>query len=102
MGIGMVLTWVVIGLAAGGLAKFAISEHGQGLGWDLMLGLGGSGAACLGTWAFVKTGEMGAFAVAAVGLSGAIVLIIAQRSVWPGPDAISSRRPVRVVARSRR
>lgn len=47
MGIGMVTTWIVVGLLTGGLAKVIISEGGHGLVSDLLLGVGGSGAACL-------------------------------------------------------
>lgn len=99
MAIGLVMTWIVVGLLSGALAKFAVSEHGHGLRWDLLLGVGGSGVACVGAWSFAAAGDMGAFAIAAVGLSGAIVVIVAQRSVWPGPDGIVRR--VRVVAKSR-
>lgn len=100
MGIGMVVTWIVVGLLAGGLAKFIISEGGHGLVWDLGLGVAGSGAACLGAWAFAAAAEMGVFAMAAVGLSGAVIVVVAQRSVWPAPEV--ARRRVRVVAKARR
>ena len=100
MTVTMVLTWTFLGLLTGWLATFAASEGGRGRSWDLALGVAGSSVACLAAWNLSAAGSMGAFAMAVVALCGAVIVVIAQRTVWSAPMAVG--RPVRVVVKSRR
>ena len=77
------LTWVVVGLAVGALARVAAKDGGHGLMVDVTLGLGGS---LIGSMLFQLVGgsqEAGWFVMAAMMCVGAAVLIVGQRAAWP-------------------
>jgi len=63
MEFGMFVSWVVVGLLAGGLAGIVMKGGGYGLIGDLGLGLAGS-------------------ATVVVAFVGAVIVIVAQRKVW--------------------
>jgi hypothetical protein len=54
----------------------------------------------LTVWSFPASGNMSAFAIALVALSGAVISIVVQRAGWSAP--MIARRPVRSVTKSRR
>jgi uncharacterized membrane protein YeaQ/YmgE (transglycosylase-associated protein family) len=79
----LVVLGVLVGLLAGGLARFAVKAGGYGLAADLILGLIGSVSA---GWIFrVLAISPGAdfFALVVVGVVGATGSIIVQRRIWP-------------------
>ena len=84
MNLGMFATWVVVGLAAGWLARFVMKSGGYGLKEDLMLGLIGS---IVGSWLFWAIGvspDAGLFLLVLVAFLGAAIAIVAQRKLWYG------------------
>jgi uncharacterized membrane protein YeaQ/YmgE (transglycosylase-associated protein family) len=83
MEFGMVASWVVVGLLAGWLARFVMRGGGYGLIGDMTLGLIGS---VVGGWIFRALGTSaggGSFLTVFVALIGAVIVIVAQRTVWP-------------------
>ncbi len=81
MNLEMVATWVLVGLLAGWLAGFIMGE-GYGRIGDMSLGLGGS---LVGSWIFQALGaspEAGGVAMVVVAFVGAVILIVAQRTLW--------------------
>jgi uncharacterized membrane protein YeaQ/YmgE (transglycosylase-associated protein family) len=84
MEVGMFVAWVVVGLLAGWLAGFAMKGGGYGLVGDLVLGLVGS---VVGGWLFhlgLSTGR-GMFSTVVVAFIGAVIVIVAQRTLWSAP-----------------
>jgi uncharacterized membrane protein YeaQ/YmgE (transglycosylase-associated protein family) len=82
MEFAMSVSWVVVGLLAGGLAGIVMKDGGYGLIGDLLLGLVGSVAAGWIFWALgVSTGG-GLFPAVFIAFFGAVILIVAQRKVW--------------------
>ncbi len=84
MTLGMFTLWVLVGLAAGGLARFAMKRGGYGLKGDLLLGLVGS---LLGSWLFSALGfwpGAGLGALVGVACIGAAIALVAQRKLWYG------------------
>ncbi len=82
MELGMFVSWVVVGLLAGGLAEFVMKDGGYGLIGDLGLGLIGS---VVGGWIFWALGVSaggGLFPTVFVAFVGAVIVIVAQRKVW--------------------
>jgi uncharacterized membrane protein YeaQ/YmgE (transglycosylase-associated protein family) len=84
MDLAMVATSVLVGLLAGWLAGFVIKDGGYGLGWNLILGLAGSGAASVILWA-LGGGSPGTatLAAAVVAFVGAALVIVALHKIWP-------------------
>ena len=82
MEFGMFISWVVVGLLAGGLAEIVMKDGGYGLIGDLLLGLVGSVAAGWIFWALGVSAGGGLFPTVFVAFVGAIVVIGAQRKVW--------------------
>ncbi len=83
MDFGMVVSWLVTGLLAGGLAGFVMKGGGYGLIGDMVLGLLGSVG---GSWIFRALGVSaggGIFPTVVVAFVGAVVVIVAQRKLWP-------------------
>ena len=77
------VTWLVVGLLMGALARIAATDGGRGLVVDVTLGLGGS---LMGSVLFqVVGGSQGAgwFVRAAMMCVGAAGLIVGQRATWP-------------------
>jgi uncharacterized membrane protein YeaQ/YmgE (transglycosylase-associated protein family) len=77
------VTWLVVGLLMGALARIAATDGGRGLIVDMTLGLGGS---LLGSMLFQVVGgsqEAGWFVMAAMMCVGAAGLIVGQRTAWP-------------------
>ena len=87
-----VLTGIVIGLIAGGLARKAVSDGGYGLGSDLLLGVAGSGIGSLALWILGPASDMTAVSLAVAATVGAGTAIAAQRHVWAAPIALRTRR----------
>jgi uncharacterized membrane protein YeaQ/YmgE (transglycosylase-associated protein family) len=82
MDVGMSVSWVVVGLLAGWLAGFAMKDGGYGLMGDMALGLVGSMA---GGWIFRALGMSvggGLFPTVLVAFVGAVIVIVAQRTLW--------------------
>jgi uncharacterized membrane protein YeaQ/YmgE (transglycosylase-associated protein family) len=82
MEFGMFVSWVVVGLLAGGLAGIVMKGGGYGLIGDLGLGLAGS---VVGGWIFRALGGSagwGLFPTVVVAFVGAVIVIVAQRKVW--------------------
>jgi uncharacterized membrane protein YeaQ/YmgE (transglycosylase-associated protein family) len=78
------VVWVLVAVAAGLLARYVMKDGGQGLGWDVTLGLIGSVVVSWifeSLWASPDPGLITVVVVAALGAAG---LIVAQRKIWPG------------------
>jgi len=83
MNAGMFPIIVFGGVLAGWLAGFVMEGGGNGLKWDIVLGLTGS---AVGTWIFWAVGgsQGGELAVqTVVAFVGAALPIVAQRQFWP-------------------
>src|SRR5262249_51070412 len=83
MNAGMFPIIVFGGVLAGWLAGFLMEGGGNGLKWDIVLGLTGS---AVGTWIFWAVGgsQGGELAVqTVVAFVGAALPIVAQRQFWP-------------------
>ena len=82
MDFGLFVSWVVVGLLAGWLAGFVMKGGGYGLIGDMVLGLVGS---VVGGWIFralnVSVGG-GLFPTVLVAFLGAVIVLVAQRTVW--------------------
>ena len=77
-------TWILVGLLTGGLAGMVWKDGGGGLVWDLVLGLGGSGAAS-GIFSTVAASpDAGMLGTVVVAFIGAAIAIVAQRRVLYG------------------
>ena len=85
MDIEMVVSWVVVGLAAGWLTRLAMNGGGYGLTGDLVLGLLGSVVSGGIVSALSLTVSDRIFAMMFVVFFGAVVVIVAQRAFWPKP-----------------
>src|SRR6266705_5726940 len=82
MEFGMFVSWVVVGLLAGWLARIVMKGGGYGLIGDLGLGLVGSIA---GGWIFRALGVSaggGLFPTVYVAFVRAVIVLVAQRKVW--------------------
>jgi uncharacterized membrane protein YeaQ/YmgE (transglycosylase-associated protein family) len=75
-------TWIFIGLLTGSLAGIVWKDGGVGLVWDLVLGLGGSGAAS-GIFSAASP-DAGRLATVVVAFIGAASAIVSQRKVLYG------------------
>ena len=77
------MTWIVVGLLMGALARIAAKDGGHGLMVDVTLGLGGG---LMGSMLLQVVGgsrEAGWFAMAGMMCVGAAGLIVGQRTAWP-------------------
>lgn len=77
------LTLVIVGLLTGGLAGPVMKDGGYGRLWDVLLGLGGSGAISTLAVGVGAPAEAGKVAMAVVAFVGASLLIVAQRKILP-------------------
>ena len=75
------VTWVLMGLIVGYLARFVMSAEGYGLIADLLLGLAGSLIGSLIFQALEISLEAGRLAMGAGAFIGATSMIVGQR-VW--------------------
>jgi uncharacterized membrane protein YeaQ/YmgE (transglycosylase-associated protein family) len=82
MEFGMFVSWVVVGLLAGGLAGFVMKNGGYGLIGDLVLGIVGSVVGGGIFWALGVSAGGGLFPTAYVAFAGAVIVLVAQRKVW--------------------
>jgi len=73
------VTWLFVGLAAGGLAEFLIRPGGYGWRADLLLGLGGSLVGMVIFHALALTPEAGWLGMGLVAFAGAASVIVGQR-----------------------
>lgn len=74
---------VIVGLIAGWLAGFVMKGGGYGLAGDIVLGLGGSMVAA-GLFRLLGFAPAaGWVAVVGVAFVGSILLVFAQRTLWP-------------------
>ena len=91
MNMGIVVTAIAIGVAAGWGASVYVREGARGLGWDMMLGVVG-GVVGLGIARFLGLGADAGTAqlliAAAMGAAGGLGL---QRKFWPGPVPVVQR-----------
>jgi uncharacterized membrane protein YeaQ/YmgE (transglycosylase-associated protein family) len=77
-------TWIFVGLLTGWLARIVWKDGGGGLVSDLVLGLGGSGAAS-GIFSTVAASpDAGRLTTVAVAFIGAAIAIAGQRKVLYG------------------
>jgi uncharacterized membrane protein YeaQ/YmgE (transglycosylase-associated protein family) len=79
MHLDALVTWLFVGLAAGGLAGFLIRPGGYGWRADLLLGLGGSLVGTVIFHALALTPEAGWPGMALVAFAGAASVIVGQR-----------------------
>jgi len=77
-------TWIFVGLLTGWLAAIVWKDEGGALVWDLVLGLGGSGAASGIFSAVAASPDAGRLATVVVAFVGAAIAIVAQRKVSYG------------------
>jgi uncharacterized membrane protein YeaQ/YmgE (transglycosylase-associated protein family) len=83
MNLEMFVTWVIVGLFTGWLARIVLKDGGYGLLSDLILGLVGSGAANMIVAALNTAPETGGSgATALVAFAGAAVVIVGQRKMY--------------------
>jgi uncharacterized membrane protein YeaQ/YmgE (transglycosylase-associated protein family) len=82
MEFGMFVSWVVVGLLAGGLAWIVMKDGGYGLIGDLVLGIVGSVVVGGIFWALGVSAGGGLFPTAYVAFAGAVIVLVAQRKVW--------------------
>ena len=82
MEFGMFVSWVVVGLLAGGLAEIVMKDGGYGLIGDLVLGLVGSVVGGGIFWALGVFAGAGLFPTVFAAFVGAVIVIVAQRKVW--------------------
>jgi uncharacterized membrane protein YeaQ/YmgE (transglycosylase-associated protein family) len=83
MNLTMVATSVLVGLLAAWLAGRIMKDGGYGLKEDVILGLAGS---TVGGWIFRTMGvapEAGVAVLVVVAFSGAALMIVGQRKIWP-------------------
>ena len=77
-----IITWLIVGFAAGGLASLAARGSGLGLVGDIVLGIAG---AFVGSWTFRELGWHAPFTglagVIAVAFVGALVLLVGLRVI---------------------
>ncbi len=81
----MFVMWVVVGLIAGRLAGYILTEGGYGQTGDLILGLAGS---VVGSGLFLLLGlspDAGWVVSVVVAFIGAAAVILAQRKFWSVP-----------------
>jgi uncharacterized membrane protein YeaQ/YmgE (transglycosylase-associated protein family) len=88
MNLEMFATWVVVSLLTGWLMSFVMKTGGYGRIWDMVLGLVGSGPVI--TLALALLGgpsEAARIATPVAAFVGATVMIVLQRTIWPGAHA---------------
>jgi uncharacterized membrane protein YeaQ/YmgE (transglycosylase-associated protein family) len=71
------------GLLTEWLAASVLRRGGHGLRADLILGLVGSIVGTATAWVLGVTAGAGLVALTLVAFGGAVILIVAQRKVWP-------------------
>lgn len=76
------VSWVVVGLLVGGLARIVMKNGGYGPIGDLLLGLSGSVAAGWIYWALGVSAGVGLFPTVFVAFFGAVIVLVAQREFW--------------------
>ena len=79
----MLAVWVLAGLLTGWLAGAVMSRGGYGWRTDTVLGLAGSIVGSAIGWALGATAGAGMVALTLVAFGGAVILIVAQRKIWP-------------------
>jgi uncharacterized membrane protein YeaQ/YmgE (transglycosylase-associated protein family) len=92
------VTWVVVGLVTGALARVAAKDGDRGLIMDATLGLGG---ALMGSTLFQVIGgsqEAGWFVMAPMMCVGAAGVIVVQRTGGRGRSSLGASGSVRVIA----
>jgi len=82
MEFGMFVSWVVVGLLAGGLAWIVMKDGGYGLIGDLVLGIVGSVVVGGIFLALGVSAGGGLFPTAYAAFAGAIIVLVGQRKVW--------------------
>ena len=77
-----IIGWIVLGLLAGFIASDIVNRRGQGLIWDIVLGIVG---AIVGGWLFAVFGHQGVtgFNLYSMGVAviGAIVVLLVYHAV---------------------
>jgi uncharacterized membrane protein YeaQ/YmgE (transglycosylase-associated protein family) len=77
-----IIGWIVLGLIAGFIASQIVNRRGQGLIWDIVLGIIG---AIVGGWLFAVFGHQGVtgFNLYSMGVAviGAIVVLLVYHAV---------------------
>ena len=82
MEFGMFVSWVVVGLLAGWLARSVMTGGGYGLVGDMVLGLIGSVVGGWIFWALSVSAGGGLVPTVFAAFVGAVIVIVAQRKVW--------------------
>ena len=85
MSLELFLMWVLVGLAAGWLARYVMKSGGYGLLGDFTLGLVGSIVGSLLFRTFGFSPDAGLFTLIAVAFLGATAALLAQRQFWHTP-----------------
>jgi uncharacterized membrane protein YeaQ/YmgE (transglycosylase-associated protein family) len=76
---------VLAGLACGWTTQAALPARGYGLRGDMGLGLAGSFALASVLYGVNRLGGVGLVPAFLIGVTGAVFVIIAQRTLWQNP-----------------
>ena len=82
MKLEMLAMWVLVGLSAGWLGRFAMADARYGLIEDIILGLGGSIVAGGMVWVLGVFPGAGLLVMVPIAFVGAASVIVAQREFW--------------------
>jgi uncharacterized membrane protein YeaQ/YmgE (transglycosylase-associated protein family) len=74
-----VIGWIVLGLIAGFIASKLVNKHGEGLSFDILLGIVG---AVVGGWIFQAAGATGVTGFNLWSLLVAVVGAVVLLAVW--------------------
>jgi uncharacterized membrane protein YeaQ/YmgE (transglycosylase-associated protein family) len=83
MYLDILVTWLLMGLIVGGLARFVMSAEGYGLTTDLVLGLSGGLIGSLIFQVLEISPEAGRLTLGAGAFVGASSMIVGQRFWYP-------------------
>jgi uncharacterized membrane protein YeaQ/YmgE (transglycosylase-associated protein family) len=73
------IAWIVLGLIAGFIASNLVNKHGEGLPFDILLGIVG---AVIGGWIFNAAGSVGVTGFNVWSLMVAVIGALALLVVW--------------------
>ncbi len=91
MNLEMFVTWIVVGLLAGWLISFVLTEGGYGRISDAILGFTGSGAASTVASALGAPSEAGRGGMTVAAVIGASLTVVLQRKFWPSRTSRNMR-----------
>lgn len=83
-----IIAWIILGLIAGFIASRIVNKQGQGLLWDLVLGIIG---ALVGGWLFEAIGHVGVTGLNLYSLLVAVVGAVVVLLIYHGITGRRSR-----------